>query len=207
MKVLYLYKHGHKSSLLKIVLCYLQTEIMKEFRNNGSDTSVLLGIRKWGWSRHDLLQVFKTIWCSRSDGNACFQLFSHSRYGGAKVGVGVLTNDSYWKMSVPHVAESGILLHIQPSISIPARLVVWNKVHFFNWEFWEAWYLGPCLIPVSFCRIGIHLPDTDNTTSKWLKEDKLTDLKIYIHEQEKIIFHRSNNLNYFIVVLFSLMLS
>ena len=99
------------------------------------------------------------------------------------------------------------LLHIQPSISIPARLVVWNKVHFFNWEFWEAWYLGPCLIPVSFCRIGIHLPDTDNTTSKWLKEDKLTDLKIYIHEQEKFIFHRSNNLNYFIVVLFSLMLS
>ncbi len=88
---------------------------MKEFRNKGTDTSVLLSeITKWGWTLQDLLQVISCNGIMSTCIQNVFQVFSHDQYWGPKAGVGVLTNESYWKVSVPHVVESGICFTYDP---------------------------------------------------------------------------------------------
>ncbi len=40
------------------------------------------------------------------------------------------------------------------------------------------------------CRIRIKLPDTEDGAEMWIKEDKLSDLRIYFHELGKFTLHK-----------------
>ena len=48
---------------------------------------------------------------------------------------------------------------------------------------WKVWFF-------SLCRIGIKLPDTEDGVEMWIKEDKLSDLRIYFHELGKFTLHK-----------------
>ncbi len=112
---------------------------MAEYVERGNDSFVIeREIGKWAWNLPDFLQVGHSRTAPRTYKclpNLPAQVFTHPKEGGPINGIFMLHNESYWKISVPHIKLSGRCYTYDPPFeSMPGwwygirQVLKWKKL-------------------------------------------------------------------------------
>ncbi len=100
---------------------------MAEYVAQGNNVSVLFReFEKYAWTLPQILQVFLSLRNIVSSGifasmahRLCSQEFTQAETGGPAAGLQILFDDSYWKVTVPHVQASGFCHTYNPQWESP----------------------------------------------------------------------------------------